>query len=416
MFGRKPKVFRAEDDVLEWFTVTYASILKVVGGVMLLGAGLGAYFYLRDKPLPEVQVSIRTEARFNWFEGAVRIKSPGSSDWVAPTRETVLRKNDLVRTLPGGAAEIAFFDGTFVHLRPDSLVTIEHTSEDPATRERRVAWHIASGEVRFRTGPRNVPGSAAFVSTPAVGGRLGESSSAAVKVAETGASEVRLFEGEGRFKTKIGQDVELRREQAVRIAADGLAGPKLSLPPPPVLAPPAQAPVVKSDSLGASARLAWRPDPQAVAYRMMLDQNATFGWPIVDRKGIKENAIDLRGLGAGRYFWRVAAVSSDDLEGAFSEYARLDVARSGVASIQASPPPLTVDFLEVRGLIAQVKGHTEPYARLTINGQRAEVQSDGSFNEYIFLEAKPVQEIVVQAAGAAGGMAEARRPINLPVS
>ena len=37
-------------------------------------------------------------------------------------------------------AEITFFDGTVVHVRPDSLITIEDTSEDFATKRRRVAW------------------------------------------------------------------------------------------------------------------------------------------------------------------------------------------------------------------------------------------------------------------------------------
>ena len=72
----------------------------------------------------------------------------------------VLRKSDLVRTGPGAAAEITFFDGTVVHVRPDSLITIEETSEDPNTKRRRVAWHISSGEVNFqtrRTGRRQRP-------------------------------------------------------------------------------------------------------------------------------------------------------------------------------------------------------------------------------------------------------------------
>ena len=58
----------------------------------------------------------------------------------------VLRKSDLVRTGPGAAAEITFFDGTVVHVRPDSLITIEETSEDPSTKRRR--WPGTSRRAR----------------------------------------------------------------------------------------------------------------------------------------------------------------------------------------------------------------------------------------------------------------------------
>ena len=45
-----------------------------------------------------------------------------------------LSRLDLVRTGSGAAAEIRFFDGDVVHVRPDSLITIEEGSEDPATK------------------------------------------------------------------------------------------------------------------------------------------------------------------------------------------------------------------------------------------------------------------------------------------
>jgi hypothetical protein len=147
----------------------------------------------------------------------------------------------------------------------------------------------------------------------------------------------------------------------------------------------------------------------------MVDHNAAFAWPLVDRTGIKEHTIELRGLDPGRYYWRVAALGRDNLEGAFSEYARLDVVR-GRPTTRLKPPPLWVDSIEVRGLIAQVKGRTEPLARLTINGQKAEVRLDGSFNEFVVLPAEDVQEIVVQAQSAAGGVAEHRAQVALPPS
>lgn len=415
MFRRQPKVFRAEDDLFEWFTVSYANILRVAAGLLLLAGVGGAYLYLRNRPALVFLPPTASQARFNWFEGVVKVKVSGAADWVMASAELALGRHDLVRTLPGAAAEIAFFDGTLVHLRPDSLVSIEATSEDSDTQRRCVAWHIASGEVQFKTGPRTVPTGLAEVSTPAAEGRVGGSTSAAVRVAETGASEFRLFEGTGQVTTKTGQRVELGTAQALRVSAEGKLSPKLTLPAPPVLRPVQQETVLRNQTSGATARLLWRPEPAAVAYRVMVDHNAAFAWPMVDRKGIRESAVELRGLDPGRYYWRVAALGRDDLEGAFSEYARLEVIR-GRPGAQLKAPPLWVESVEVRGRIAQVKGTTEPFARVTINGQKAEVQADGSFNEFVTLLPQTDQEIVIQAHGADGGMAEQKRTVTLPVS
>src|SRR4029453_17470430 len=142
-----------------------------------------------------------TGARFRSLEGSVRVKPVGQFEWISADTHMVLRKNDLVRTGSGAAAESTFFDGTVVHVRPDSLITIEETSEDPSTKRRRVAWHVSSGEVNFQTVRHNVPGSATEVSTPTVRGTLGENAAANIRVAESGDSDIRMFRGSARTET-----------------------------------------------------------------------------------------------------------------------------------------------------------------------------------------------------------------------
>ncbi len=71
-------------------------------------------------------------ARFATIDGAVQVKQAGSREWVAATRAAELRADDLVRTGPGGNAEIRFADGTLFKLRPDSLIQIEETAPKPA--------------------------------------------------------------------------------------------------------------------------------------------------------------------------------------------------------------------------------------------------------------------------------------------
>lgn len=403
------------DRDLDWFTVSYRTIYAAVGALVLLVA-IGLYWlYGRqappDKP-NDVPVATVTTARFTQIEGSVKVKAVGTFDWLSADTKMVLKKNDLVRTGAGAAAEITFFDGTVVHVRPDSLITIEETSEDPSTKQRRVAWHVSSGEVNFQTVRANVPGSATEVSTPTVRGTLGENAAANIRVAETGDSDIRLFRGSARTETKSGQRVELAANEGLKIDAAGKAGPKLTLPGTPTLMfPQHQAEISYPEPGKATTLFGWKAVPEAAAYRLMVDSGAFFSRPFVDSRG-RDTSREVRGLEEGRYYWRVAAVDKDGNEGAFSDFWRFAVAKpKGAAQASGPPPPLTIDLLDVRTNILQIKGRTEPGASVTVNGQRIDVQADGTFNEFITLEKLGRQDVVVRATGLNRGVAEQKRSV-----
>ena len=65
-----------------------------------------------------------------------------------------------------------------------------------------------------------------------------------------------------------------------------------------------------------------------------------------------------------------------------------------------------IEPLDTRQNIVQVKGRTEPGATLTVNGERMEVDSDGSFNECITLQKPGRQMVVIRATGLNGGVTE----------
>src|SRR6185295_2317491 len=103
-------------------------------------------------------------ARFTVIEGTVKVKPAGTLEWLSADKTMNLKRNDLVRTGPASAAEVTFFDGTVLHVRPDSLITIEESTEDPSSKKRKVSMHISSGEVNFSTSRENAPGSATEIS------------------------------------------------------------------------------------------------------------------------------------------------------------------------------------------------------------------------------------------------------------
>jgi hypothetical protein len=299
-----------------------------------------------------------------------------------------------------------------VHVRPDSLITIEETTEDPSSKARKVAWFISSGGATFQTARRNVPGSSTEVATQTVRGSVGELSRGEVNVAEAGDSDFRLFQGSGQVTTKAGQTLGLANNEAVKVDASGKAGAKVSLPGVPVLlAPSHQAEITYPNAAQATTLLVWKGVPEASAYHVMLDYSAYFNRPLVDRKGIKDSSVELRGLDVGKYYWRVAAIDRGGEEGNFSDFARFTVASAGDGrSGEGPPPPLVLQSLEVRQNILQVKGKTEPGASLTVNGQRLDVEADGSFNDFITLEPGK-QDVVLRATGLNGGVRELKRPV-----
>jgi FecR protein len=417
MSAKSKRERQAEDDLLDWFTVSYRTIyLGLVSVVLLAGAG-GYYYYTRSgpppAPTPEPALEAAAGARFSLIEGSVKVKPVGTFEWVSADRSMVLRKSDLVKTGASSSAEITFFDNTVVHIRPDSLITIEETSEDPSTRQRRVSTFISSGEVNFQTARRNVPGSTTEVSMPNLKGTVGENSSANIRVVEGGDSDVRVLGGSVKGETRSGQRIDLGSSEAIRIDPGGKAGEKFTLlAAPALLAPPHMAEISYPDPTRATTLLAWKSVPGATSYHVMVDYSPYFNRPLVDRRGHTDASVELRGLDVGKYYWRVAAADKDQNEGIFSDFQRFTVTRpSGNSSGTGPPPPLVIESLDLRTNILQVKGKTEPGASVTINGQRVDVQGDGSFNEFITLAIAGRQLVTIRSTGINGGINVQKRPV-----
>jgi hypothetical protein len=409
---------KSQDDTIDWFTVSYRSIFIALLFIVLVGSAVGYYFWPREAPgaAPvEAPPATVTTARFTTLEGNVKVKTVGTFEWVNADRAMVLRKSDLVRTGAGSAAEITFFDGTVVHVRPDSLITIEETSEDPSTKRRKVAWHISSGEVQFNAPRPGAGGSEREISTPTLRTTTREAAAGGVAVQESGESNIKLYSGTAKVETKTGETLQLEANTQVKVDAAGKAAPAHSLPPvPALLAPQHQTEITYQDPARATTLLVWKPVPAAAGYHVMLDYNAYFNRPLVDRSGITESSVEVRGLDVGKYYWRVAAVDKDGVEGSFSDFARFTVSRpQGGARGTGDPPPILIESIEVRQNILQVRGRTEPGATLTVNGQRVDVAADGGFNEFIQLPAEKAgrQIVAFRAVGINGGVAQTQRSV-----
>lgn len=404
---------RSKGDLVEWFTVSYRTLY--IAGALVVGIALAVYLYLqRGKtggPVTPVDAgSTGVSAKFAQLEGTVLVKVAGSLRWSNANTTMTLNKADLVRTGTSSSAEIRFLNGVVFHVRPDSVFVIEDSFEDPASKLRRTAVKIQSGEVNFQVPQRNVPGSATMISTPTLRTTADDEARGNVNVTRDGVSEVRVFAGRVQGETVTGDRVTLNANEGLNVDAQGKAGPKVSLPvTPSLVAPPPQADIAYDNPPDAITLLSWKGVPGAVAYYVVVGTTPAISKPEVELKNWQPLSMELRGLDLGPHYWRVAAVGKDGVAGAFSETSRFTIAQGSAKA----PTPLSLEPMTPKGSAVQVKGRTQPGAALTVNGQAIDVRPDGSFNEFLSLAPGP-QEVVVRAVGTNGAATEQRRTVVVP--
>ena len=336
------------------------------------------------------------------------MKPEGKLEWIPATKQMALNQGDRVRTGSGAQAAIRLTTGIVYRMRQDSLMTIEGGTVDPGTKRPGTIADLKSGSVNFSTG-----GTEATITTPVARTTAGQNTQGEVAVGQGGETEIKMFKGSATTESAKGDRVDLKANEAVVVDASGKSGPKATLPGVPVLmAPPHQAEISYVNPAVSLTLLVWKPVPNTPTYHVLVDYTQSFTRPLVDQKGWKPSSMELRGLEVGRYYWKVAAVDANGLEGSPSEVSFFSITKPGPGQAGLdTPPTLSLEAVEPKSNILHVKGRTAPGASLTVNGQRVDVQSDGSFNEFITLDKPGKQVVVFRATSIGGGVKEETRPV-----
>lgn len=356
--------------------------LRLLGwGVALVA--LATYWWLFGRTAAPPPGS--PNARLTGVVGSVRVRPHAQEAWLDGRLSMRLHVGDTVRTEPESAAAISFDSGSTVRVRPDSIVFVGGSAESSTT-----AWRISTGRVNFAVGAGG-----AEIETPSARTLARAHASGQLDVTPTGTG-VKIFQGAAELRTVLGESVSLSGNQAVQVDPAGRAGARQDLPPAPsLLAPATRADLPYAAPPAPVATLRWTGTPGAATYHVALDFNVTQADLLLsaalDVPGVRDTAHELAGMDPGRYFWRVAGVTADGLEGQFSR-----VSLFSVLPRSPSPPPppaaeapaLLVDALEtVAPGVVRVAGRTVPGASLTVNGVGIAVSADGSFGEYLRMPA-----------------------------
>jgi hypothetical protein len=356
--------------------------LSIIGwGIALASIVTYWYFFVR-RPVPAPGQQI---ARLTAVEGRVRVKPNGREAWGEARLQDQLHVGDVLQTETRAGAQIWFNSGNLVNVKSDSVVYIGGSAEASTA-----AWRVQSGHVNFATGDLETE-----IVTPTVKTTAFQNASGNIDVSGAGETDVKIFRGQAEVETAQGQRMTLNENQAVQVDAAGQAGARLDLPPPPTLLAPAaktRLPFVAPPE--ASARLAWSAVKNGVTYHVAMDFNVTQANLLLsvalDEPGIPTTTHDLKGLGVGRYFWRVTAVSEDGLEGAPSRVSFFSVVepelRPRAATLAPGPRPPSLVLQEVDEVapgVVHVGGRTDPGAAVTVDGNPVKVMPDGSFAEHV---------------------------------
>jgi hypothetical protein len=339
------------------------------------------------------------------------VKPNQKEAWASARLQDQLHVGDVLQTENRSGAQISFNSGSVVSVRPESVVYIGGSAEASTA-----AWRVQSGRVNFAVGDETTE-----IVTPTVKTTALQNATGNIDVGASGETGVKIFRGQAEVETTQGQRITLTENQAVQVDAAGKAGDKLELPPPPTLVAPtskAQLPLVAPP--GASATLSWNEVRNGVTYHVAMDYNVTQANLLLsaalDEPGIAGTKHDLKGLNLGRYFWRVAAVNKDGLEGAFSRVSFFAVVPPRAPEPAPTPEPgdeppaLLLQALdEVAPGIVHVGGRTDPGATVTVNGTPVRVMPDGSFSEYV--RRSGAGDIVVRTTSPDGRFAEQARAV-----
>jgi hypothetical protein len=325
------------------------------------------------------QSSART-AHFVNLDGTVRIKKARSLQWIHADYNTSLEKGDFVQTGSDGVARIIFADGTNYVLKPDALIAVEESREDPVTRATKVSVQVTSGAVDLSTGKFEVPGSTSQVAFADAVATLNEESRAVVRN-DPGSNvhEITVDQGVADV-TRGSQSVQLGQYEQVSFATQqaGMTRNKV-IAPPNLVAPQNMELKLVKEPKAAVLEFSWTEVPGAKSYHLQISPSVMLSNFVVDKKISGRTSAEVSGLEEGNYYWIVTAIDAKGVESQPSQANRLNLVQE-VAGNQAY---LEITKIIQHGRVVEVQGKTEPGSTVIINNEQVfSISPDGTFRHF----------------------------------
>jgi len=421
---RGPRGRRLE---LEWTTITYRTIALYALGVLVL-VGICAYVispaFTKQKVLQGLEAMVgdagkasklaagagRREAHFVNLDGTVRVKKARSLMWTRADYNTTLEQGDYVQTASDGVARIIFSDGTNYMLKPDALIVVEESREDPVTRATKVAVQVSSGAVDLATPRFPAPGSTSQVAFADAVASLKEESRAAVRNdPDNNVHQFTVDLGQAEL-TRGSASVQLGQYEQVNFDSQkpGLVKTKV-IAPPALLTPENMELKLVKDPKAEIIEFSWTEVPEAKAYHLQISPSAVLTNFAVDKKIKEKTTLEVSGLEEGNYWWTVAAIDGKGVESEPSQANRLNL----VKEVTGNEAYLDVAPFIQHGRVVEVLGKTEPGSSVIVNNEQVfSISPDGTFRHFTSpLPKSGSNQITITAQDRKGNTKTIRRTI-----
>ena len=343
------------------------------------------------------------QAHFTNIDGNVRVRKASTNAWVVADYTLVLDKGDYVQTGSEGIAKVVFTDGTNYTVKPDSLIAIQENSVN-SQQQTKVAVQVTTGTVDLATAQLGPGAKSQVIVAGATANINSESQAEVVNDPRADQGSVMVKKGSGEV-TRDGKTVPL--EDYTKLSFHQGTGEMVKTKElrPPILMSPAPLQNVFIDPTTKGVSFSWAPVDNVREYHLKISKNASFSGQLVVDPKVATTQVVVTNLPEGAYYWQVSSIGMDGKESSESETTKFNVVPKGTGSVA-----LDLDLVQL-GHVIEVKGHTEPNARVLVNGQEAVVSGDGSFHH--FTNPLPTGEniITVTAQDAKGGVNTITKPV-----
>jgi Glucodextranase, domain B len=337
------------------------------------------------------------QAHFTNIDGNVRVRKSSTNAWVVADYSLALERGDVVQTYPEGLAKVVFTDGTNYTVKPGSLITIQENSLNSA-QQTKVAVQVTTGKVDLNTPTLNSGSKSQVIVGDATASLASESSAEVNNDIRADQHEILVRRGSGEV-TREGQTLPLESYTKATFNSTSKEMVKTKELQPPTLISPPPMQNVFIDQGAKGVNFSWAPVDNVREYHIKIARSPSFAELVVDGNHKAATQVLVTNLQEGTYYWQVRSIGADGKESIESETYRFNIVPKGTGTLALE----LGDFVQL-GHVIEVKGHTEPNARVMVNGQEAVVAGDGAFHH--FTNPLPTGEnvITVTAQNAKGAV------------
>lgn len=381
---------------ISWTTITYRSVLLATLAIVLVLSFVSYLLFpqqMKNLATPVLNAAANLfakvglgdaqsgrsggigpqQAHFTAIEGAVRVKKASGNTWINADYNLPLDRGDVVQTTSEGMAKIVLADGTSYTIKQDSLIVIDDNTVN-ADQQTQVSVQVTTGTVDLATATFSQGSRSQVVVAGATAALAPESAAQVRNDPRADEHEILVTRGSGEVSRR-GEVMRLTEYEKVSFKAESPRMAKTKeLGPPTLIGPPNMAPIFTSGS-STSVQFSWTPVVKAAGYRIRVSHNPYFSSLVLDSKTSTSEMTTQ--LPEGVYYWTVQSLDGAGASSIESEKNRFTVIPKAQEKIKLA---LELQGLVQHGHVIEIRGRTEPGAKVMVNGQEVPIiASDGTF-------------------------------------